>query len=414
MERDDMWAETLLSGKRIVLGISGGIAAYKSVELLRLIQKAGADVKVIMTKNAQSFVGSLTFAAISGHPVFTGMYGETADPEMRHISIAEEADAVVIAPATANIIGKLAGGIADDALTTLMMAVTAPRLICPAMNTHMYENRALQRNLDILEMDGFVIVEPGHGELACKSTGPGRLADPEAIAWRLAEVLTKKDLIGKRVLISAGPTRESLDPVRYISNPSSGKMGYAIACAAVLRGGDVVLVSGPTVLPDPFGAKVTRVTSASEMAEAIFDQSDTADIVIKSAAVSDYRPTGVSAHKIKKEKDTLVMELEKTTDILAEIGRRKKPGQILVGFAAETRDLEKYAIEKLKKKNLDMIAANIVGEKDSGFDADTNAIRLFFKDGGNEKLPMMDKFTAANIIIDHVAALITRQEGAAE
>lgn len=401
-----MWDENLLSGRRIVLCVSGGIAAYKSVELLRQLQRAGADVKVVMTNNARAFVGDITFAAISGHPVFTGMFGEMADPEMRHISWARDVDAVVVAPATANTIGKLAGGIADDALSTLMMAVTAPRLICPAMNTQMYENLAVQRNVDILEGDGFIIVEPGQGELACKETGPGRLADPEVIVERVVDALTVKDLAGRRVVVSAGPTREFIDPVRYISNPSSGKMGYAVARAAALRGGEVVLVTGPTSLNDPAGVTVRHVVTAAEMAEAVFDHSESADIVIKTAAVSDYRPSGVSEHKTKKKEDEITLALEKTTDILAELGRGKRPGQILVGFAAETRDLDEYALEKLKAKNLDMIAANIVGGKESGFHADTNIIRLFFADGRREKLPLMDKFEAANVIIDRVAAMM--------
>ncbi len=404
-----MWTENLLSGKRLVLGVSGGISAYKSVALLRLLQKAGADVRVIMTKNAQAFVGRVTFEAISGQPVFSEMFGELPDPEIRHISWAKDIDAVIIAPATASIIGKIANGIADDALSTFMMAVTAPRLICPAMNTHMYENRAVQRNLDILEEDGFEILEPGQGELACKTTGPGRLADPEMIVERVVGLLAVKDLAGKRLVVSAGPTRESIDPVRYISNPSSGKMGYAIAWAAALRGGDVILVSGPSILPDPGGVKVRRVVTASEMADAVIDESGTADIVIKTAAVSDYRPVDVAAHKIKKENDTIVMTLEKNMDILAELGRRKRPGQILVGFAAETRDLEKYATEKLVKKSLDMIAANIVGEVDSGFEADTNRLTLFFPDGQEKRLPMMNKFALANIIIDHTIDMIARK-----
>lgn len=406
-----MGADTILSAKRILLGVSGGIAAYKSVELLRLLQKAGADVKVAMTKNAQEFVGRITFEAISGYPVFESMFGELEGPEIRHINWAQETDAVVIAPATANIIGKLAGGIADDALATLMMAVTAPRLLCPSMNTNMYESRALKRNLAVLKEDGFIIVEPGEGALACKTTGPGRLAEPETIVDWIVDALTPKDLAGNRVVVSAGPTREPVDPVRYISNPSSGKMGYAMAKAAAMRGAEVILVSGPASLPDPYNVRVRRVMTAAEMAAAVLDECSEADIVIKTAAVSDYRPIGVSAHKMKKEKDALVMELEKTTDILAELGRRKKPGMILVGFAAETRDLEKYALEKLQKKNLDLIAANIVGENGSGFDSDTNVLHLFFADGSSENLPLMDKFSAANIIIDRIAAMINRHSG---
>ncbi len=397
-----MWTENLLSGKRIVIGVSGGIAAYKSIELMRLIQKAGGEVRVVMTRNALSFVGKTTFAAISGSPVFDSMFDDDEAFEMWHINWAKEADAVVVAPATANIIGKMAAGIADDPLSTFLLAVTAPRLVCPAMNVHMYENRAVQRNIDVLESDGYIVVDPDEGELACKDTGPGRLADPEVILERLAGVFAPKDLAGRRVLVSAGPTREFIDPVRYISNPSSGKMGFAVARAAALRGASVSLVSGPSALPDISGVTVLRVVSAAEMAEAVFMHSGDADIVIKTAAVSDYRPAGTSQHKIKKGKDAITLEMEKTTDILAELGRRKRPGQILVGFAAETRDLEKYAMEKLERKNLDMIAANIVGGKNSGFDVDTNAMRLFFPGGGAETLPVMDKFAVANILIDRI------------
>ena len=399
-----MWTEYLLSGKRIVIGVSGGIAAYKSIELMRLIQKAGGEVRVVMTRNALSFVGKTTFAAISGGPVFDSMFDDDEAFEMWHINWAKEADAVVVAPATANIIGKMAAGIADDPLSTFLLAVTSPRLVCPAMNVHMYENRAVQRNIDVLESDGYIVVDPDEGELACKDTGPGRLADPEVILERLAGVFAPKDLAGRRVLVSAGPTREFIDPVRYISNPSSGKMGFAVARAAALRGASVTLVSGPSALPDLPGVTVLRVVNAAGMAEAVFERSDDADIVIKTAAVSDYRPAGTSPHKIKKGKDVITLEMEKTTDILAELGRRKRPGQILVGFAAETRDLEKYAMEKLERKHLDMIAANIVGGKDSGFDVDTNAMRLFFPGGGAETLPVMDKFAVANILIDRILA----------
>lgn len=404
-----MGIDRLLDGKRLILGVSGGISAYKAVVLLRLLQDAGADVRVIMTRNAQAFVGRVTFEAISGYPVFTEMFSEIPDPEIRHIDWAKGIDAVVIAPATANIIGKIAGGIADDPLSTFLMAVTAPRLVCPAMNTYMYENRALQRNLDILEGDGYTIVDPDQGMLACRTTGPGRLADPQAILERVVHLVTRKDLAGRRVLVSAGPTREPIDPVRFISNPSSGKMGYSLARAAAFRGAEVILVSGPSALPDPLGVKVIRVVTASEMADAVIGESGTADIVIKSAAVSDYRPVEVSEHKVKKEHDTLVMTMERNIDILAELGRRKRPDQVLVGFAAETRDLEKYATEKLARKNLDLIAANIVGEKDSGFEAETNKISFFFPDGRKERLPVMSKFALANLIIDHAAAILFRR-----
>ncbi|MGM0453794.1 MAG: bifunctional phosphopantothenoylcysteine decarboxylase/phosphopantothenate--cysteine ligase CoaBC [Thermodesulfobacteriota bacterium] len=398
--------QSLLEGKHIVLGVSGGIAAYKSVELLRLLQKAGADVKVVMTKNAAWFVGPMTFEAISGHPVFMEMFGEQADPQMRHISWAEEADAVVIAPATADVIGKLANGIADDALTTFMLAVTAPKMICPAMNTHMYENRAVQRNIDVLESDGYRVVEPGAGELACKTVGPGRLEAPEMILERIIDLFSPMDFSGKKVVVTAGPTQESIDPVRFISNPSTGKMGYAVARAAAARGADVLLVSGPTALEDPFGVRVKRVQSVDEMAEAVFLEADAADVIVKVAAVSDYRPASVSGQKIKKHNDSLVLELTKTKDILAELGERKKKGQVLVGFAAETEDLEQNAVKKMEAKHLDLIAGNLIGAPESGFAADTNKIRLFFNDGRSEDLPIMDKQAAANVLLDRIGDLI--------
>jgi phosphopantothenoylcysteine decarboxylase/phosphopantothenate--cysteine ligase len=331
--------KNIIKGKHIILCVCGGIAAYKSVELLRLLQKAGADVKVVMTGNAKHFVGPMTFEAISGHPVFMGMYGGVPDAEMRHLAWAEEADAVVIAPATANIIGKLTNGIADDAMTTFMLAVTAPKIICPSMNTNMYENRAVQRNLDTLEGDGFIIVDPGEGELACGAVGAGRLPEPDYIFDRVVNIFYPKDFKGKKVLVTAGPTREAIDPVRFVSNPSSGKMGYAIAKAAADRGADVILISGPTALKTPFGVSRIDVVSAGAMADAVFEQMDDVDIIIKVAAVSDYTPSEQADHKIKKGEGGISIQMERTVDILAELGKRKK-NQILVGFAAETQNLK--------------------------------------------------------------------------
>ncbi len=396
---------SVLSEKKIVLCVCGGIAAYKSVELLRLFQKAGADVRVVMTRNAAEFVGPMTFEAISGHPVFSGMYGGTPDGKMRHIAWADAADAVVVAPATANIIGKLANGIADDALTTFMLAVTAPKIICPSMNTHMYENRAVQRNLDVLEGDGFLIVDPGEGELACGAVGAGRLPEPDYILDRVAGVFVPKDFKGKKVLVTAGPTREFIDPVRFVSNPSSGKMGYAVAKAAADRGGDVVLVSGPTALKTPFGVSRVDVVSAGEMAAAVFEYMVDMDIIIKVAAVSDYAPVDTAEHKIKKGDGGIAVQMARTTDILAELGRRKKQHQVLVGFAAETQNLRENALEKLQKKNLDMIAGNLVCGPESGFCADTNRINLFFKDGRTEELPVMEKSAAAHVLLDRIKEL---------
>ena len=394
----------ILKGKSIVLGVSGGIAAYKSVEVLRLLQKAGADVRVVMTRNAEWFVGRMTFEAISGHPVFIEMFSGQSDPHMRHITWAQEADAVIIAPATADIIGKLASGIADDALSTFMMVVTAPRLLSPSMNTNMYESRSVQRNLRTLQDDGYMIVSPGAGELACGTVGAGRLPEPEQIVDSVAASLTPKDFAGKRVLVSAGPTREPIDPVRFVSNPSSGKMGFAIARAAAARGALVHLVAGPTALSDPPGLKVTRIETAREMADAVLSAMEESDVLIKVAAVADYRPVSVSAQKIKKSEAELVVEMEKTQDILEAAGRRKTR-QVLVGFAAETEALEQHAVEKLRRKNLDMIVGNLIGAKDSGFATDTNRMTFFYKDGRTEAVPVMEKTAAANVLLDRILAL---------
>jgi len=393
--------KNIINKKNIVLGVSGGIAAYKSVELLRLFVKEGANIRVIMTKYAQAFVGALTFKALSGQAVCTDLFEKSDDASIRHIDWAEQADAVVIAPATANIIGKLANGIADDALSTFMMAVTCPVVLCPSMNTHMFESNALQRNLEMLRSDGYFVIDPESGSLACGTTGPGRLPEPHDILDRTLFYLTPKDLKDKKILVTAGPTREPVDPVRFVSNPSSGKMGFAVARAAEYRGAKVTLVAGPTPLLDPNNVAVIRVNTAKEMAHAVFENVADSDIIIKAAAVSDYRPKDRADQKLKKEKNELVLPLERTQDILKEIGRNKK-GRILVGFAAETEHLEKHAEQKLAEKNLDIIVGNIVGHPDSGFNADTNTVTLFYKDGTKENLPKMTKDDVANILLDRV------------
>lgn len=393
--------KTVIKKKNIILGVSGGIAAYKSVELLRLLVKQGANVRVMMTENARWFVGPLTFEALSGQPVCTDLFEKNDDASIRHIQWAEAADAVVIAPATANIIGKLSGGIADDALSTFLLAVTCPVIVCPSMNTHMFESRAVQRNLETLGADGHFIVDPESGTLACGTTGPGRLPEPEDIVDRIAYYLSTKDLKDKKILVTSGPTWESVDPVRFISNPSSGKMGFAVARAAEYRGGEVTLITGPTHLPDPNNVKVIRIQTAREMAQAVFDNIEHSDIIIKTAAVSDYRPKDPATQKIKKEKGELVLYLERTQDILKEIGLRKKD-QILVGFAAETENLEQHAETKLVEKNLDIIVGNIVGESSSGFGADTNKVTLFFKEGTQEPLLVMEKDAVAHILLDRI------------
>ncbi len=392
---------SVLEGKQVVLGVSGGIAAYKSVELLRLLQKEGAVVRVVMTENARKFVGVVTFEALSKQPVWTHMFQEGRETNIQHVDWAGRTDAVVVAPATANVIAKMAHGMADDPLSTFLVAVDAPVLVCPAMNSQMYDHSATRRNLAVLKADGRYLVAPGNGPLACGVSGAGRLADPSLIADRVKYVLTPKDMVGKRVLVTAGPTREDIDPVRYISNPSTGKMGYAIARAAEYRGAAVTLISGPTALAPPQGVDVVQIRSAREMADAVFNRLDDTDIIIKSAAVSDYTPQEPAEHKIKKGAEQVQLVLRKTTDILQEIGRRKTR-QVLVGFAAETRDLAENAADKLTRKHLDMVVANLVNQPGSGFGTDTNQVSFFFSDGGREDLPPMTKDQVADRLLDRV------------
>jgi phosphopantothenoylcysteine decarboxylase/phosphopantothenate--cysteine ligase len=397
---------TILNQKHILLGVTGGIAAYKSVELLRLLKKAGADVDVAMTEAALRFVGKTTFEVLSENPVITDLW-EDSHGSVAHIDVAARCDAAVIAPATANCIAKLAHGLADDALTTTFLAVTAPVMVCPAMNTHMYENIRVQRNLDVLEQDGIHILDPDTGSLACKTTGPGRLPDPRLIVDRMEQMLTPKDFAGRQVLVSAGPTLEPIDPVRYVSNHSSGKMGYAVARAAEMRGASVTLVTGPVSLEPPVGVETVCVQTCHDMADTMLSKMDCADIIIQVAAVADFRPDRQENLKIKKtsDQDRMTLTLVQNPDILRTMGERKRSDQILVGFAAETHDLAANAVKKIKKKNLDMIAANLVGGKDAGFQADTNKVTLFFKDGSKTDIPLMDKQAVAHVLLDN---LLTR------
>ncbi|NOX33892.1 MAG: bifunctional phosphopantothenoylcysteine decarboxylase/phosphopantothenate--cysteine ligase CoaBC [Deltaproteobacteria bacterium] len=392
-----------LQNKNILLGVTGGIAAYKAVELLRFFKKTGANVNVIMTGSALKFVGKTTFEVLSENPVLSDLFSDTKS-SVKHIDLAARADAAVIAPATANTIAKLANGIADDALSTTLLAVTCPVMICPSMNTYMYQNIRVQENIDILEKDGFFILDPDSGVLACKTTGAGRLPEPWFIFDRVEAMLTKKDLRNKKILISAGPTLEAIDPVRFVSNHSSGKMGYAIAGAAEKRGGCVTLVSGPVGLKTPAGVERIDVETCEEMASQMLARLESADIIIKVAAVADYKPVNPKTHKIKKKDSTKDFSILMTenTDILKLIGKKKTKDQFLVGFAAETDDLEKNALLKMKKKNLDIIAANLVGTSDSGFKADTNKVKLFFKDGSFFDIPLMDKSKVADTLMDQI------------
>jgi len=383
-----------------VLGVSGGIACYKAVELVRLLVKAGCSVQVIMTRSAMEFVTPLTFQTLSGHPVASETFSLTQESEIGHINLADSADLFVIAPATANIIGKIANGIADDLLTTVLMATQAPVLIAPAMNIHMYGNPILQENLRKLRRVGYHLLEPAEGFLACGYEGKGRLPDPEKIAEEIQRLLKPKDLIGERFLITAGPNREPLDPVRYLSNRSSGKMGYALARAALRRGAEVALVSGPTALEAPVGARTTQVTTAAEMRAAVLKEFSTSTAVIMAAAVSDYRPVIRADKKIKRGKGPIELRLEPNPDILKELGAAKG-GRLLIGFAAETEELTANAAKKLTEKNLDMIVANNVAQAGSGFDGDTNIATILDRSGATRALPLMSKDELADRIFDH-------------
>lgn len=387
--------------KTVVLGVTGGIAAYKALDIVSRLRKKDINVHVIMTRSAAQFVTPLSFQSLSQNYVVTDMFAEPKSFEIEHISLAQKADLFLIAPATANIIGKLANGIADDMLSTTVMATRAPVLIAPAMNTNMYTNPILQRNIDILKSYGYHFIDADEGRLACGDFGPGKLADNEKIL-DMAEMFLYKpwDMAGKKVLVTAGPTREDIDPVRYITNRSSGKMGYAIAKAARNRGAEVTLISGPSNLLPPQGVDFIRVHSAENMYNEVMKYYNSMDIVVKSAAVSDYRPESISKSKIKKSSDDLNLKLTRNKDILFELGKLKK-SQILVGFAAETDNLDEYAKNKLSAKNLDMIVANDVTMKDSGFDYDTNTIKIFLKNGEFYELPNMQKEEAAYIILDY-------------
>jgi len=400
----------MLKNKKIVLGITGGIAAYKAAELTRELVKREAEVKVIMTENAARFIGPLTLQTLSGNPVYSDMFSLSGDWGIHHISLAQTADIIVIAPATANIIGKIASGIADDLLSTTIIATKAPVLICPAMNSNMYDNPILRSNIDKLYSLGYLFIDAGYGELACKSQGSGRLPDPGDIAEEVEAVLTEKDLEGHGILITAGPTRESFDPVRYISNHSSGKMGYALAIMARRRGADVTLISGPTSLSMPAGVRFVGVSSAEEMRDAVMEHLEDSTVIIKAAAVADYQPSVASNSKIKKGADRLDISLERTPDIISEVSGRKGD-RILVGFAMETENLVENAKDKMKAKGMDLIVANEIGRPGSGFQHDTNIVKIIDKSGNIEELPLMDKKDVADRILDRVLEISGRRGG---
>ncbi len=367
----------LLENKTVLLGVTGGIAAYKSATLASLLVKEGATVHVLMTENAKNFINPITFETLTGNKCITDTFDRDFEFQVEHVSLAKQADMILVAPATANVIAKLAHGIADDMLTTTILASAAPKLIAPAMNTGMYENPVTQDNLKLLEKYGMTVIPPDSGRLACGDTGVGKLPEPKVLLeYVLMTCACEKDLAGKNVLVTAGPTQEPLDPVRYLTNHSSGKMGYALARACALRGAHVTLVSGKTDLTPPLGVDLVPVVTAREMADAVLSRSEAADLILMAAAVADYRPALVADEKIKKSDDDLTLPLTRTTDILAALGAQKKPGQFLCGFCMETENLLENAKEKLTKKNLDMIVANNLKEPGAGFETDTNVVTI--------------------------------------
>ncbi len=390
----------------VVLGVTGGIAVYKACELLRLLQKRGIDVFVVMTQNACRFVAPLTFETLSGHPVAVDTFDRPQTWEVEHITLAKRADLFLIAPATANIMGKMACGIADDMLSTTVMATRAPVLVAPAMNTGMWENAAVQQNVKTLRARGVEIVAPVSGHLACGDSGAGKLEDVAVIAERACELLfAKKDMEGLRVMVTAGPSREALDPVRYISNRSSGKMGYAIAQAAQKRGAEVTLLSGPVAIEAPQGVKLVPFTTTQELLDRASELAQEQDLLIQAAAPADYRAKEIAPQKIKKQGgEPMTFTLVENPDVAATLGKAKRSGQVFVGFAAETNDVLAHARDKLARKNLDMIVANDVTRPGAGFDVDTNIVTLITKDG-QEALPMMSKAEVAQRILDRALAL---------
>ena len=400
----------MLKGKTVLLGITGSIAAYKIAYLASALHKLHADVHVLMTENATNFINPITFETLTGNKCLVDTFDRNFQFQVEHVSIAKKADVVMIAPASANVIGKLANGLADDMLTTTVMACRCQKILAPAMNTAMYENPVVQDNIRKLQTYGYEVITPASGYLACGDTGAGKMPEPETLLeYILKEAAFQKDLAGKKLLVTAGPTQEAIDPVRCLTNHSSGKMGYAIAKMAMLRGAEVTLVSGPTAIEPPLFVKVVPVTSARDMFEAVTGLSDEQDIIIKAAAVADYRPKQVSEDKVKKKDDQASIELERTDDILKYLGQHKKQSQFLCGFSMETRDMLRNSRAKLEKKNLDMVAANNLKVEGAGFQGDTNVLTLITQDE-EVSLPLMSKEDAALKILDKILLLTTKAE----
>lgn len=392
----------MLKGKTVVLGVTGGIAAYKIASLASMLVKQHADVQVIMTENATNFITPTTFETLTGNKCLVDTFDRNFQFQVEHVALAKRADIFMIAPATANVIAKVAHGLADDMLTTTFLACKKPKYIVPAMNTQMYENPITQDNLDICRRYGMHVVEPASGYLACGDTGAGKMPEPELLMeYIIQELAFEKDMAGKKVLVTAGPTREAIDPVRYISNHSTGKMGYAIAQAAARRGAEVTLVSGPVNLKAPLGVKLVPVTSAGEMFQAVTEASSSQDVIIKAAAVADYRPKYVGTEKTKKKDGDMNLEMERTDDILAWLGNHRQPGQVLCGFSMETENMLENSQAKLEKKHVDMIVANNLKTAGAGFGTDTNVVTIITKEGA-EELAMMTKEQVAHQLLNRI------------
>lgn len=398
----------MLKGKTVLLGVTGGIAAYKAAYLTSALVKLHASVEVVMTRNATEFIAPLTFEQLTGNKVMVDTFDRNFVHQVEHIALADRTDLVMIAPATANVCAKLAHGLADDMLTTTVLACTCPKLIAPAMNTHMYENPVTQDNLDILRRYGWEVIAPASGRLACGAVGAGKLPEPQdLLQYILREIAFPHDLKGKRVLVTAGPTQESLDPVRYLTNHSTGKMGYAIARRAMERGADVTLISGPTQLERVPFVKMVDVVSAQDMFEAVSARAEESDLIFKAAAVADYTPCDYSGDKIKKKEGDLSIPLKRTTDILAWLGEHRRPGQVICGFSMETRDMVANSQAKLEKKKVDMICANNLKVSGAGFGVDTNILTVITRQGA-EELPLMGKEDAAGQVLDRAMALLDK------
>ena len=400
----------MLKGKTVLLGVTGSIAAYKIAYLASTLKKLHAQVHVLMTQNATNFINPITFETLTGNKCLVDTFDRNFQFSVEHVSIAKQADVVMIAPASANVIGKLAHGIADDMLTTTIMACKCKKIVSPAMNTNMYENPIVQDNLAILQHYGYEVIEPASGYLACGDTGAGKMPEPEMLLdYILREIAKEKDLLGRKVLVTAGPTQEAIDPVRYITNHSSGKMGYALAKAAMLRGADVTLVSGPCAIEPPPFVKLVPVVTAKEMFDAVTSVSFEQDIIIKAAAVADYRPANVYEDKVKKHEEQMSIKLEKTDDILGYLGEHRLPGQFLCGFSMETQNMLGNSRAKLGKKHLDMVAANNLKVAGAGFQGDTNVLTLITQDE-DVSLQLMSKEDAANVILDKILSIQKERE----